>query len=131
MYLDVLKLLKRGNAMKLKEVDVVSTTAQKKRKNKFKFEIKRNDAIIYSVTVVLVVYAVVCLISQNININKKTAELEEINNQIIIEEVKNEEITDILNSNKNENAAYIEKTAREDLDYAYKDERIFINISGE
>ncbi|MEE0061111.1 MAG: hypothetical protein UE295_09830 [Acutalibacteraceae bacterium] len=117
--------------MKLKEVDVVSTTAQKKRKNKFKFEIKRNDAIIYSVTVVLVVYAVVCLISQNININKKTAELEEINNQIIIEEVKNEEITDILNSNKNENAAYIEKTAREDLDYAYKDERIFINISGE
>ena len=42
-----------------------------------------------------------------------------------------EEINDILNSSKSENAAYIEKTAREDLDYAYKDERIFINISGE
>ncbi|MEE0266045.1 MAG: hypothetical protein UD936_10515 [Acutalibacteraceae bacterium] len=117
--------------MKLKEVDVVSTASSKKKKKKLRIEVKRTDAIIYSVTFGLVVYAVVCLISQNININKKTAELEDIKNQIIIEEVKNEEITDILNSNKNENAAYIEKTAREDLDYAYKDERIFINISGE
>ena len=117
--------------MKLKEVDVVSTASPKRKKNKFHISIKRNDAIIYSVTLILVVYAVICFISQNININKKLAELDEINNQIIIEEVKNEEITDILNSNKNENAAYIEKTAREDLDYAYKDERIFINISGE
>lgn len=120
--------------MKLKEVEISTTpkpkTSRKKRKRK-SINIKRTDLIIYSVTIVLVAYAVVSLISQNININKKTAELEDINNQIIIEEVKNDEINDILNSNKSENAAYIEKTAREDLDYAYKDERIFINISGE
>lgn len=118
--------------MKLKEVEI-STTQRTSRKNKKKkgITIKRTDFIIYSITIVLVAYAVVSLISQNSIINKRTAELEEINNQIIIEEVKNEEINDILNSNKSENAAYIEKTAREDLDYAYKDERIFINISGE
>lgn len=120
--------------MKLKEVEVSthkSSRNKTKSKKKTRITIKRTDLIIYSVTVFLVGYAVVCLISQNININKKTAELQEINDQIIIEEVKNEEINDILNSNKSENAAYIEKTAREDLDYAYKDERIFINISGE
>lgn len=118
--------------MKLKEVEISTTPRVARKKNKrITINIKRTDFIIYSITIVLVAYAVVSLISQNININKKTAELEEINNQIIIEEVKNEEINDILNSNKNENAAYIEKTAREDLDYAYKDERIFINISGE
>ncbi len=118
--------------MKLKEVEVSTKgISTKRRKKKLGIAIKRNDLIIYSVTVVLVGYAIFSLISQNISINKKTAELEEINNQIIIEEVKNEEINDILNSNKSENAAYIEKTARENLDYAYKDERIFINISGE
>lgn len=118
--------------MKLKEVEVSTKgVSRKRRKKKLSITIKKTDFIIYSITVVLVGYAIVSLISQNININKKTAELEEINNQIIIEEVKNEEINDILNSNKSENAAYIEKTAREDLDYAYKDERIFINISGE
>ena len=118
--------------MKLKEVEISTQKSSRKRKNnKVRLNIKRTDFIIYSITVILVGYAVVSLISQNININKKTAELQEINDQIIIEEVKNEEINDILNSNKSENAAYIEKTAREDLDYAYKDERIFINISGE
>lgn len=118
--------------MKLKEVEISTQKSSRKRKNnKVRLNIKKTDFIIYSITVILVGYAVVSLISQNININKKTAELQEINDQIIIEEVKNEEINDILNSNKSENAAYIEKTAREDLDYAYKDERIFINISGE
>lgn len=118
--------------MKLKEVEVstIPRTTRKNRKKKRK-PIKRIDLIIYLTTIALVSYAVVSLISQNSIINKRTAELEEINNQIIIEEVKNEEINDILNSSKSENAAYIEKTAREDLDYAYKDERIFINISGE
>lgn len=118
--------------MKLKEVEIstIPKTTRKNRKKKRK-PIKRIDLIIYLTTIALVSYAVVSLISQNSIINKRTAELEEINNQIIIEEVKNEEINDILNSSKSENAAYIEKTAREDLDYAYKDERIFINISGE
>lgn len=118
--------------MKLKEVDISTQKTQRKRTKKKKgITIKRTDLIIYSITVLLVGYAIVTLITQNISINQKTAELQDINDQIIIEEVKNDEINDILNSSKSENAAYIEKTAREDLDYAYKDERIFINISGE
>lgn len=83
------------------------------------------------IIVVLFIYAVVTIISQNSAISAKNAQLEEIENQTIIEEVKNEEIKNILNSNTEDNAAYIEKSAREDLDYAYKDERIFINISGD
>ncbi|MEE1075852.1 MAG: hypothetical protein UHY68_01125 [Acutalibacteraceae bacterium] len=117
--------------MKLKEVEISTIPKTTRRKKKKRKQVKRIDLIIYLTTIALVSYAVVSLISQNSIINKRTAELEEINNQIIIEEVKNEEINDILNSSKSENAAYIEKTAREDLDYAYKDERIFINISGE
>lgn len=83
------------------------------------------------VALVLLVYAIVTIASQNAEISVKRAQLEEIDNQRIIEEVKVEEINNVLNSNADENNAYIEKSAREDLDYAYKDERIFINISGE
>lgn len=55
-----------------------------------------------------IIYSVVTLISQQVEINNKTTELNDIKDQIIIEEVKNDEINDILNSNDNENTAYIE-----------------------
>ncbi|MEE0859484.1 MAG: septum formation initiator family protein [Acutalibacteraceae bacterium] len=118
--------------MALKEVETTKRNKRKTNKRKSNlFSINKFDFVLFGSLAVFVVYAVVVLISQHADINEKKAILDEKNNEIIIAEVKNEEISDILNSNKSDNAAYIEKTAREDLDYAYKDERIFINISGD
>jgi len=94
-------------------------------------ESKRIDRFIMIVFTVFMVYALIMIISQNRDIEIKKQELESKKNEIAIQELKSEEIDDILNSNGADNAAYIEKSARENLDYAYKDERIFINISGD
>ncbi|HHZ05619.1 MAG TPA: septum formation initiator family protein [Clostridiales bacterium] len=80
---------------------------------------------------VFVIYAVVTLITQQVQISQKTNELSGIRDKIVIQEVKNDEISAVYNSGEDENAEYIEKLARENLDFAYKGERIFINIAGE
>lgn len=112
-----------------------SAVRNRKNKNKQKsfisvFSENKVEFIIYGAFVVFLVYTAVSLISQHNDIDKKTQELEDIRSRIIIEEVKNEEVNDILNSNEVDNEAYIEKSARENLDFAYKDERIFVNVSG-
>lgn len=118
--------------MKLTEVNSTATRSRKKSKARFNFaSLKKTDVFLGIVLLIFIIYAVVMLVSQHSEINKKKAELAGIESQIIIQEINNDEMNDILNSNKDDNAAYIEKTAREDLDYAYKDERIFINISGD
>ncbi len=94
-------------------------------------ELSRVNRLILIIFAVFMVYALVTVLSQRRNIELKTQELESKKNEIAIQELKSEEIDNILNSNEADNAAYIEKSARENLDYAYKDERIFINISGD
>ena len=111
------------------------SSAVRNRKNKQKsfisvFSENRVEFIIYGAFVVFLIYTAVSLISQHNDIDRKTQELEDIRSRIIIEEVKNEEVNDILNSNEVDNEAYIEKSARENLDFAYKDELIFVNVSG-
>ncbi len=106
-----------------------------KNKNKHKSFVKifsenRVEFIIYGAFVVFLIYTAFFLLSQHNDIDKKNQELEDIRSRIVIEEVKNEEVNDILNSNEVDNEAYIEKSARENLDFAYKDERIFVNVSG-
>ncbi len=118
--------------MQLKEVKKISKKEKVSKESRAKFfSNNKTDIIIGAFLLLFIIYSVVTLISQQVEINNKTTELNDIKDQIIIEEVKNDEINDILNSNDNENTAYIEKSAREDLDYAYNDERIFINISGD
>lgn len=77
------------------------------------------------------VYAVVTLISQQIQISQKQDELSQLEDKILIQEVKNGEVEDVYNSGDEENEEYIKKIARQELDYAEPDERIFINIAGE
>lgn len=76
-------------------------------------------------------YAVFTLISQQIQISQKQEELSQLEDKILIQEVKNGEVEDVYNSSDEENEEYIKKIAREELDYAEPDERIFINIAGE
>ena len=93
---------------------------------------KKNRNIIFGVLLVLfAAYAVVTLISQQVQINQKQSELSELEDKIIIQEVKNGEVEQVYNSSDKENEEYIKKIARDELGYAEPDERVFINIAGE
>ncbi len=93
---------------------------------------KKKRNIIFGVLIVLfAAYAVVTLISQQVQINQKQSELSELEDKIIIQEVKNGEVEQVYNSSDKENEEYIKKIARDELGYAEPDERVFINIAGE
>ena len=94
-----------------------SAARDRKNKNKHKSFVKifsenRVEFIIYGAFVVFLIYTAFFLLSQHNDIDKKNQELEDIRSRIVIEEVKNEEVNDILNSNEVDNEAYIEKCGR-------------------
>ena len=93
---------------------------------------KKKRNIIFGVLLGLfAAYAVVTIISQQIQINQKQSELSELEDKILIQEVKNGEVEAVYNSDEDKNEEYIKKIARDQLGYAEPDERVFINIAGE
>lgn len=79
----------------------------------------------------LAVYVMAALINQQIQINQKRSELESLQSQIQVQEVKNEELRHTIDANEKDGSEYAERVAREELDYAKTGERVFIIISGE
>ena len=78
----------------------------------------------------LCTYTIFILVNQQIQINEKKAELEDLNNKVAIQNVKNEEMKRILNSDDKENLEYIGRIAREELDFVKEGERVFVNVAG-
>lgn len=76
------------------------------------------------------VYVAAALFNQQVQIAEKRQQLDELKNQIKIQEIKNDDIKHALNSGENESSDYIERVAREGLDYAKPGERVFVNIAG-
>lgn len=77
------------------------------------------------------VYAGAALIKQQVSIKEKEEELASLNEQLIVQNIKNDEIKRVYDSTDEENKEYIEKIAREEYDYAKIGERIFVNIAGD
>lgn len=76
-------------------------------------------------------YVVVALVDQQMQIRAKKQELESLQTQINIQEMKNEDIKRVIESGDEQNEEYIERAARGDnLNLAYPGERVFINIAG-
>lgn len=86
--------------------------------------------LLYIAIGIFAVYAVYALITQYDEINEKQAKLKSLNDQITVQEIKNEELTNIFNLSDKENEDYIEKKAKED-GYLHAGERVFVNISGD
>lgn len=80
--------------------------------------------------VVFAVYAVITLLNQHIEILEKQQTLSDLENKIMIQEIKIEEIQNVMDYSDEENAEYMEKIARQDLDYVKNGERVFINVTG-
>lgn len=93
---------------------------------------KRGVNIALSISlIVFAFYAVFTLVNQQMEIAAKKQELEELQDTIVVQEVKNEEIKQVYELDDDENDAYIERVAREEFDYSKQGERVFINIAGE
>lgn len=87
--------------------------------------------VLCGVVLVFAVYSVVTLVSLYSQIVEKKSELDSINDEISIQEIKNEEMNELYNSSDEEFSRYIEQIAREDLDYIREGERVFVNVAGD
>ncbi len=86
--------------------------------------------LLYIAIGVFTIYAVYALITQHSQINSKQSELDSLNEKISVQEIKNDELTDIYNLSDKDNKDYIEEKAKED-GYLHQGERVFVNISGD
>ena len=101
-----------------------------KKENKVsRFNLKH--LVLCGVALVFAVYSVISLVSLYSQIGQKKSELESINAQIEVQELKNEEMSELYNSSDEEFSGYIERIAREDLDYIKEGERVFVNVAGD
>ena len=80
--------------------------------------------------VVFAVYAVVTLLNQHIEILEKQQSLRDLETDIMVQEIKIEEIQNVKNYSDEENAEYMEQIARTELDYVKNGERVFVNVTG-
>ncbi len=96
-----------------------------------KLQLNLRYLVLCAVILVFAVYSVVTLVDLYSQIAVKKSELESINDEITIQEIKNEEMNELYNSSDEEFSGYVEQIARDDLDYIKQGERVFVNVSGD
>lgn len=92
---------------------------------------KKRFILLYIAIFGFAVYSTITLVNQYIQIDQKKQELQNLEDKIVVQEIKNDDITNVYNYTDEEFKEYIEKIARDDRDYIKKGERIFINVSGD
>lgn len=102
----------------------------KQRSEKVREKTKRHGFVrllAFAAVVVMLVYVGYSIISNNIQIRNNKQRLDELTDQTNAMKAKNEQITGYLENDKNLEA-YIEEIARDKLDFANGDERIYYVI---
>ena len=98
-------------------------------------ENKTKRRLIYTliglIAAAFVVYSVVSIAGLQSQIRERRQELEAIKDEITVQEIKNEEMNKTYNLSGDERSEYIERIARDDLDYVKEGERVFVNVSGD
>ena len=91
---------------------------------------RKNSFLLKIVLLIFVGYVVFTFVNQQMQINQKKVEYEQKVQEVAVQNIKNEEMSKVVNSTDKESQEYIEKIARENLDFAKEGERDFVNISG-
>ena len=91
---------------------------------------RKNSFLLKIVLLIFVGYVVFTFVNQQMQINQKKVEYEQKVQEVAVQTIKNEEMSKVVNSTDKESQEYIEKIARENLDFAKEGERVFVNISG-
>jgi cell division protein FtsB len=97
--------------------------AQKPEKTK-----SRKSLLLRLILAFLAIYAVVALVDMQITLVQKKQELVELESKAEAQRLANKDLERELTADPDED--YIERYAREYLDYVAPDERVFIDISG-
>ena len=93
-----------------------------------KKEKAKNHIFLRLAVVAFGVYTIATLVTQQIEIRVQKAYLENIQQQCEAQEMENLEVERLLSQGDDE--SYVEKVARDKLDYAYPDEKVFVDASG-
>lgn len=91
---------------------------------------KKNSFLLKVAVLAFSIYMVAALVNQQIQISEKTRQLSQMQQQLEEQDIRNEELRRSLSDSTEENEDYIERYAREELDYAKPSERVFVNIAG-
>lgn len=95
---------------------------QLKRKSEGR-QVQRKSVLVFAAVVVVLGFVIINIVSMQIEIGRKRAELNEINAKISELNVANEQLRRYC-SDENR-MEYIEQIAREQLDYSYSDETVY------
>lgn len=90
---------------------------------------KSKNLLLKLALAILAIYAVVCIVNQQIVIAEKKQEVNSLNAQLQNQQMENAEMREMSGSENNEE--YLERAARESLGYGYGDETQYVFISGE
>ena len=94
----------------------------------------KTNWILCIAVIALVIYVAVRIVDQNVRIQKAKEELSELDNYKTLQDIRMEELKHFADAAENNDldllSDYIEKIARENLDYVKSGEVEFINISG-
>ena len=115
---------KRKNEAQEKQVDTAS-------ERKGFFSSKLSIVLIAIIGLAFIVYALITLSGINSQIRERTEELNEIKDEITVQEIKNDSLSKTYNLTDSERSAFMERLARDQLDYVKEGERVFVNVAGE
>lgn len=87
--------------------------------------------LIAIVGLTFVVYALISLSGIHSQIRERTEELNEIREEITVQEIKNDSMSKTYNLTDSERSEFMERLARDELDFVKEGERVFVNVSGE
>ena len=89
--------------------------------------------LIALVVVAFLIYSMISIINIKSQIRERRAQLDELNEQITVQEIKNEEIQKLYDSTGKDSdfSTLAEQIARDDLDYIKEGERVFVNVAGD
>ena len=92
---------------------------------------KKVKIFLYVAIAAFVIYVGITIISQQIQIGQKEAQLSEIQQKLSVQNLRNDELKEAMDAGLNASSDYIKRVARQSLDFAKPGERIFVNISGD
>ena len=91
---------------------------------------KRKKSLLLRLACLIVfAYILVVFVNQEVTISQKRAQYEQLQQQITAQQTENETMKSLTTEENREE--YIEKIARETLNYVYPGEKVYVNIAGE
>ena len=130
-------ILKKGTVMKKEDTkrkkakDTAVEESAEEQEQKGLFPSRLGFVLLAVVGLAFIVYALISLSGIHSQISERTEELNEIKEEITVQEIKNDSMSKTYNLSDSERSAFMERLARDELDYVKEGERVFVNVAGE